>query len=1090
MEYFNRLSNLVASPAKSANNIKAARRRKASVQISEGSPEAFKRDWDAVKNTLQKPDERALFFGIERTDVPDRLSRMVDALVFESNRTTDGHTGPCMEHLLKHELLEELVHLSAQDQPSGIKGEVIRMLANLVILLDEKFLSRQAAHKPISMLIDLCIAGRGADDDDHDDLSFAAHRARRRIVHDVEADYHGDLVELMSHVASRIRNTPDLLLIFFSDEKVRARSMDEIVESNAVVVFAGPAEASISEAAQPDRPPSPAGSIDSVATLQPTKIGANAKEGALYRKLKFPLFSHLLRFAHREGRTGELARAGLLFLITLEVNQPHSAPRKGGVAASNSDGEALLAERAQAEDLKTALATFVANSDFADVFGAGLGAAYGLLPTRIYMAPVHDPTSGPTGDPALGQSCSEIALGSAAAASEPEDHSSASFSTATRSDDPELQAQLRLLVDLLDFAQDVLDAVGVSSSSNPQPGSQEAEQSQQQIDAMIEKLAMSVAIAARDTFIKNVVYPSLMESSDIDGSAVAVMSYLDVVMMTLREKHMLTEVILQYLLCYERLPTDDAHFDEAGATASRLAYRLADDGADRYSLKDLILDNMDSNRAASAITAAMKLARSIIVNHGRHANDALLETKKVPHRLGLQGNGASHEDDGGNVWGGASSAYHAPESLQVAPLQVAQHLREIDAYAALLARFEDSVSPEMLLNSLSPYLLDAEQAIRHDSSFEVAIRPFSQRQQEIHSHGERTDPAHWYQVRLSPKDAFLRKVCELLARLFRQPPEENLALTGVITALALSPVRSLKGWLTFDAEQGAATMPAVLDLFSHLSRQVEEYRKNVPDFDRYLAERRKGLLLSEDLSDALELSDLIEDDGVVGEKVALGEAKAGGLEAEVKKMAPSLSLPRHRPAKAKPDAVEGVGAAPPGMDLKVVEDLREKLPLEASAANGGAAARNEADAMSTADEAKPPPSDSRSSALARLFGGRSMKAASAGTSSQPNGQQGGRGDRSAVSEAGKVASSTLSPYTRHYQETLAVFVQAATVGGADEWRRAVELRATDAGEADVDKVTLSSVLDNSILLEELIKEVLAIIEVRRAWGIDPVSFGR
>ncbi|KAL9931547.1 hypothetical protein V8E36_009544, partial [Tilletia maclaganii] len=46
-------------------------------------------------------------------------------------------------------------------------------------------------------------------------------------------------------------------------------------------------------------------------------------------KPKSPLFSYLLRFIHREGSFGELARAGLLNLIHVAL-APGFAPVVGG----------------------------------------------------------------------------------------------------------------------------------------------------------------------------------------------------------------------------------------------------------------------------------------------------------------------------------------------------------------------------------------------------------------------------------------------------------------------------------------------------------------------------------------------------------------------------------------------------------------------------------------------------------------------------------------------------------------------------------------------------------------------------------------
>ncbi|KAL0946912.1 hypothetical protein HGRIS_013073 [Hohenbuehelia grisea] len=50
----------------------------------------FTSSWLSIKNTLMYPDERQLARGIKFTDVPVHLQSMVDALVWESNRTDEG----------------------------------------------------------------------------------------------------------------------------------------------------------------------------------------------------------------------------------------------------------------------------------------------------------------------------------------------------------------------------------------------------------------------------------------------------------------------------------------------------------------------------------------------------------------------------------------------------------------------------------------------------------------------------------------------------------------------------------------------------------------------------------------------------------------------------------------------------------------------------------------------------------------------------------------------------------------------------------------------------------------------------------------
>ncbi|KAJ1028719.1 hypothetical protein NDA16_001885 [Ustilago loliicola] len=721
MEYLSRLSGLVTTPAKAAAGITGSPRlRKKPSLHPVGSVDIFHADWQAVQAELESPDERALFFGVARSDLPRRLQRIVDALVFESNRSSDGHLGPCMEYLLKYDILTELVHLSVDDRPKGVRAETIRTLTNLIILLDEKFLSRQAVNKPISQLIQLCLdedAARFQLDDD----SFEASGSSAPADAGVELDYEEDLVELMCQIASRIRNTPDLLQIFFSDEPVDdaddspdARSLRDgsIIVSRDLFNDTISASKNASSP-EPDmdnvdpRPPSPAGSVDSTATIQPSTAYSARKQSK--RRLRFPLFSYLLKFVHREGRIGELARAGLLFLISLEGMQTtnkvvHGVPPKKP-AKRVSFGT---------DDICRSLAVFIAHSDFADVLGAGLGAAYGLLPSRIRPLPRYDPTAVDNETSSKGGRAT-ITLASSSASEAPNGaNESEALASATQSDDAELQAQLRLLVDLIEFCQDVLDSLWLASKhlteaadnhtddldeKASQKGSS-APATTPDLDPMIRKLATAIAIAIRDTFIRNVIYPSLMESSDFDGSSAAVLNYLDVIVIVLRSGHILTEVAMDFLL-----PADLSDLSEAGYAHD---IDVPVDEADRYTVKDLILDCLEDTKRPATRVAALRLARSLIVCHGFRACNGLLQ-------LAPRKSTASPVDD----WMPEATEEAAEDRPALSKVEM--HFREIDTLSSLLTSFGSAQSTETLQVSLSNYLLDAEQALRHDSTFSVAL---------------------------------------------------------------------------------------------------------------------------------------------------------------------------------------------------------------------------------------------------------------------------------------------------------------------------------------------------------------------------------
>ncbi|CBQ71779.1 conserved hypothetical protein [Sporisorium reilianum SRZ2] len=1044
MEYLSRLSGLVSTPAKAAAGITASPRlRKKPSLHPVGSVDVFHADWLAVQAELENPDERALFFGVARSDLPRRLQRIIDALVFESNRSNDGHTGPCMEYLLKYDILTELVHLSVDDRPKGIRGETIRALKDLIILLDEKFLSRQAANKPISQLIQLCLdedALRYQLDDDSFDASNMPPAAAQ------DNDYEEDLVDLMCHIASRIRNTPDLLQIFFTDEPVddadspqNARSLKDgsIIVSRSVFDdltsdHHDDANKQPSDADTPDqRPPSPAGSVDSTATIQPSTAFASRKQ--MKRRLRFPLFSYLLKFVHREGRIGELARAGMLFLVSLEGGRSRSSPGGGG-KASKSTKRVSFAN----EDIRRSLAVFIAHSDFADVLGAGLGAAYGLLPSRIRPVPRYDPTEiddDASASTKTGRAAITLASSSA---SQAENDASEALASATRSDDTELQAQLRLLVDLIEFCQDVLDSLWLASKhlteaanaveeKAAEPSSPSSPAGVPQLDPMVRKLAGAIAIAIRDTFIRNVVYPSLMESSDFDGSSAAVLNYLDVLVIVLRSEHLLTDVALDFLL-----PTD-LEEDREGGYGYHINVPV--DDSDRYSVKDLILDSLEDAKRPATRVAALRLARSLIVCHGFRACGGLLQ---LPPRKAIV---SALTDD----WLPKSPALET-EQESSAHSKIETHFREIDALSSLLTSFGSTKSSESLQASLSNYLLDAEQALRQDSTFSAAL------------------DLGGGQIPLVRSDPFVQQLFAGLVSFFSQPVEVNLAASGVLSALAASPARSLEGWLTHAQGKDAdKEEPALVQLLKGLVEQVAAYRDCVPEFDRYLAERRRSLVLTDDLSAAL---DVIEP----------REEQDDAESEEAKSLRACLTLPR-LPSSGSGRLQTNERIRTAERDFGIIEDKRSSLPALSPPA---------ASASLPASSAEAPASIGRSSALARLFGGArptrtplhlgkaapTLAAEVASVETRP-----GVGDR-------KVSASTINPYADHFRETAAVVVKTQRAIGAEAWCPA----PTADGRNEAGKATLSSVLDNAILLEELIKELLALIQVRRSWGVDGVSF--
>lgn len=58
---------------------------------------------------------------------------------------------------LSQDVLGTLVRLSESDRPSGIQTEVLRVVSNMVVLLDEQFLVHSAVHKAVLRLLRNCV---------------------------------------------------------------------------------------------------------------------------------------------------------------------------------------------------------------------------------------------------------------------------------------------------------------------------------------------------------------------------------------------------------------------------------------------------------------------------------------------------------------------------------------------------------------------------------------------------------------------------------------------------------------------------------------------------------------------------------------------------------------------------------------------------------------------------------------------------------------------------------------------------------------------------------------------------------------------
>ncbi|KIL00411.1 hypothetical protein PAXRUDRAFT_129879 [Paxillus rubicundulus Ve08.2h10] len=1054
----------------------------------------FNKSWNLIKTTLEHPDERQLRKGIKSTDVPAHLRSMVDSLVWESSRTEEGATGACLEYLLKNDVLGTLVRLSEPDRPSGIQAEVLRTVQNTVVLMDEQFLVHLAVHKAVLRLLRNCV---GDDMQEQLDGRNRVMGAAKNAARSQPSEYEVDLVNLLCILCSRIRTHRELLMIFFHDKHwYHSEPLFSLEEEDE------------DEEEDKDKGTTDDPSAGSRRTPSPTPSESTITSVARKPEYEFLLFNYLLRFVHREGQIGDFARAGLLFIMDVAMSPGESVHRLAGNAQASA-GSASSLEHTLGDPITgaaVALAEYIVDGDFSDVLGAGLGAVYSLLPSKLDIRSPTTPNANQSGM-VLGSTGSEQGQEDAEVLSKKNRAIGLEDST-----NPDFKARLDHFLKILEFLQDIIrrNVVRHSAGNN--------------LDASVlvgTSIVQSILDAVRRIFLENVLYPSILECSDLDASAVAVMSYIDVMIRTL-ENGQLSDLLIDFLISEDddddtskpqqrphgmlNLSSNVPPQSRSSATAdkqTRLHRRkssamllLEMEAPDsrrpseyfttmgRFTLKDIILSNLRSHNQPT-VTAALQLFQTMLSMRCRACTDGVIlvipdtNATSYPEPTMFFPTLTSEEDSDDKEF-----VYPSPEGESrqpsLAPLAYlptymqpettfSTHEREMGLYLALVSRIDPSHNDDEFSTGYDYYLHDALASIHSHCCFPISP------DEDLES---RSKQRH----RLNINDPVLFLVLESLRRFFSNSSKMNISLTGVLAELALCPNRSIAGWLTcivndspqpqtmsddalfeyrrddrsidFDIDEKLATetnilpatrldensRPIVHSILQGLVDQLERYRQLVDNFDKYLLERRQGLLFSENLTDALTL--------VLEPAVDVGLVKTSSSSSA------SSSAPETTPQRPK---------------------------------------------------SKPKAS---SSLVSFLTPRKNKSASSSKTQAPPDPQTPSR-------DSGKAVAS--SPFVPHYQQTRDIVVEPfvaplpisglwapvqASPWGADEedvfstgsqWGGDSVNSVTEDPDHLNDQtptahVTLSHLLDNVVILEECIKELVAIIQARRSLGIDSVRY--
>ncbi|KAF2735925.1 hypothetical protein EJ04DRAFT_463840 [Polyplosphaeria fusca] len=553
----------------------------------------------------------------------------------------------------------------------------------------------------------------------------------------VGEDIEADIVELLFGIAAKIRLQPEILPVWFTTHK--ADSNGRLV--NQKIDFAG-----------------------------------------VTQKEDFPLCYQLIDHVHHEGRIGDFARTGLLYIFE---------------SASKS----------------ITLEQWIVNSDLPTLMATGLGALYSQLSRKLSI--LH-----PAEELPLILTFSDYAEMHA----NPEAESYFS---------PDFQGHMDTFLSYLTFWQDVLEhcrSVDVRHT-------------------LIDHFQV--------LFLQQLLYPSLLESSDVDGgSSVAVLTYLRRILDALDHPE-LVYMILHYLLALPDFNASSPRTPRSPAAAKRrqslMLLKVPAEEEDRlnpslFNLVDLVLNSAES-RNPQTVTAALKLTTVILgKNHG-YALGSMMKIMPVHQREHHRTIGALNTE---------------LESYLNLAIGLAGETGVDEAYGNHLKDKQSMMEGHPCSAKL---LALPTEPLKSPGFFDAESGP-----QDVEAHY------------LIPEDPLFKSLLELLEHFLTNDVETNLALTESIMNLGLCSQLRLEGWLAVDpadyhfveAEsepekflndsfrdmyrasraptwQPSAT-PPVLACLHELGQQVQALRADIQDWDEHVSNRKQAFYFHEEMSEAVKFT--------------------------------------------------------------------------------------------------------------------------------------------------------------------------------------------------------------------------------------------
>ncbi len=842
------------------------------------------------------------------------------------------------------------------------------------------------------------------------------------------------MVNLLCILCSRIRTFRELLIIFFHDKHWY----------HSEPLFSGEDEDEEDEDEEEIKTQEMGSSLgfDSVLTsdsgsLTPTSSRATvaslpASSAARKPEYEFLLLNYILRFVHREGNIGDLARAGLLFLMDVAMSPGEQIHRIAGDETHNASTTDPISDAA------LALAEYILDGDFSDVLGAGLSAVYSLLPRKLEFLPPSREEYGTGTGMMLGQKGHETEEEKERWESERQKALALGVEEANGED---FRSRLDHFLKLLEFIQDIFKRNDARESVDP--------------SLVGSAIVQSILDAVRRVFLENILYPSILESSDADGSAVAVMSYIETMIRTLPDGQ-LNDLLVDFLVSednddvrvghgrlpkphfqgLEKLGTKIAKLDKIKRRKSSAMVLLEMEVPEsrkksdyftsmgRFTLKDLILVNLRSQSQHTA-TCALQLLHTMLVRHPQLCMEKLLlithdpNATSFPHpsmASALYDHGENvkqrFSEDSDNDETYAIPVFMQPESTFMT------HQREMELYLALVSRVDPSHEGDVFSTGYDRYLRDAILEIQSQPAYQLTGNDDADLEfrRGIKHRLNVNDPYQTFGGLSSTPDP--------------QQDNDDRSIDYEIEEKLYNDEIHLPA-----SRMDENSRPIIHSIFHGLVTQLDKYRQMVVGFDKYLVERRQGLLFSENLTDALNLGLDIGDESVVT-SAAIGTSskpKSNPIVSAQASLVSFLSPRRNKPAKPS--------------------NLPESDAPSKRADNKNASASPFWDHYESTSQVALEPFIAPAPSSGPWTLGKSIK----WNAEEDVFNSTSWGDRS---------SESFNPNSRDDNS----------------------LETEETQERHITKLTLSRLLDNVVILEESIKEFVSIIHARRSLGIDSIRY--